>query len=291
MSPALESSTPVGQLAIPPSQLTMPSNPFTAAPTPSADPPHQSTIIPETTTDEPSVSLDSMLDAAVALLQDDPGATPSTLDAPHPSPPVPEPQPVVASQPRLDADGGLVDLASTNGDINPPFKLINVKDEPSWMKKKRTLEFFRKTFKLGNLVDVVEHCYELEGLLGFQETVSLPVVVFRSTLVMLTMSRPQQGSQFQNAPLLSVYFTRMRITTERITGLRFTPLVDKSWSGGPRFLPLVDYRASVSAGPRESTPSLFLFPGGARSSGPSRIVNVLTASARSRTSTVSYLPR
>ena len=41
------------------------------------------------------------------------------------------------------------------------------------MKKRKTLDYFRGTFKLGVLSDVIEHWYELEALLGFQVVVSV----------------------------------------------------------------------------------------------------------------------
>lgn len=55
----------------------------------------------------------------------------------------------------------------------PPNPLANLTKEPAWMKKKRTLNYFRDTSKLGDLSNVIGHWYELEGLLGFQEMVSI----------------------------------------------------------------------------------------------------------------------
>ena len=51
--------------------------------------------------------------------------------------------------------------------------LAGITDEPTWMKKKHTLDFFRGTFKFGCLTNVIEHWYELEKLLGFQDTVRI----------------------------------------------------------------------------------------------------------------------
>lgn len=42
-----------------------------------------------------------------------------------------------------------------------------------WMKRKKTIEYFRTAFKLGKLADVIERWYELEKLLGFPEIVSV----------------------------------------------------------------------------------------------------------------------
>ena len=41
------------------------------------------------------------------------------------------------------------------------------------MKKKRTLEYFRNTYKLGHLSNVIQSWYELEKLLGFPDVVSV----------------------------------------------------------------------------------------------------------------------
>lgn len=51
--------------------------------------------------------------------------------------------------------------------------LVNVTNEPAWMKKKQTLNYFRGAFKLGDLSGVIRHWYELERLLGFQGVVSI----------------------------------------------------------------------------------------------------------------------
>lgn len=57
--------------------------------------------------------------------------------------------------------------------------LAGVTDEPMWMKKKHTLNYFRGTTKLGDLPSVIEHWYELERLLGFPGNVSVlePLIV------------------------------------------------------------------------------------------------------------------
>ena len=66
--------------------------------------------------------------------------------------------------------------AATQSNGSPPSKLLaGVTDRPMWMKKKKILDYFCSTFKLGNLSDIIEHWYELEGLLGFPETVSVSV--------------------------------------------------------------------------------------------------------------------
>jgi hypothetical protein len=42
------------------------------------------------------------------------------------------------------------------------------------MKKRRTLDYFRGTFKLGDLPKVIGNWYELERVLGFPDVVSVP---------------------------------------------------------------------------------------------------------------------
>ena len=68
------------------------------------------------------------------------------------------------------------------GHILPPGPLANITNEPVWMKKKRTLDFFRRTPKLGCLSDVIQHWYELEELLGFQDAVSSADISHHPTL-------------------------------------------------------------------------------------------------------------
>ena len=106
---------------------------------------------------------------------------PPTLDVARSSPlSIAESQSVTSRQPRPQADAKSVNSPSGNGaatqpNVNSPRKLLaGAKDEAEWMKKKRTLDYFRGTIKFGSLSNVIEHWYELEGLLGFLETVSIP---------------------------------------------------------------------------------------------------------------------
>lgn len=98
----------------------------------------------------------------------------------HPSPlPIAESQQATSRQPPPQADTTsfsppLNGVAAAQTRIeNPPKLLAGVTDEPTWMKKKRTLDYFRSTVKFGCLSDVIEHWYELEGLLGFLPVVSI----------------------------------------------------------------------------------------------------------------------
>ena len=104
------------------------------------------------------------------------------LDTGRPSPPlVTGSQRVTSGQPHLQAgEGSLVPPpgsgSTTQKIASAPSKpLAGVTDEPAWMREKNTLDFFRNTAKLGNLSDVIEHWYELERLLGFKTTVSVPI--------------------------------------------------------------------------------------------------------------------
>ena len=78
--------------------------------------------------------------------------------------------PASERSPSLPCSHGTACKTSSNP---PPDPLVNVMNEPVWMKKKQTLDYFRGTFKLGSLPNVIEHWYELEEQLGFQNAVSV----------------------------------------------------------------------------------------------------------------------
>ena len=46
--------------------------------------------------------------------------------------------------------------------------------EPDWMKKKRTLDYFKSSFKMGGLSSLISNWYLLEAALGFPEHVCFP---------------------------------------------------------------------------------------------------------------------
>lgn len=70
-------------------------------------------------------------------------------------------------------DSSLENGTTRIADCGPPLDpLANITDEPAWMKKKRTLKYFREAPKLGCLSDVIQHWYQLEESLGFQNVVS-----------------------------------------------------------------------------------------------------------------------
>lgn len=77
-----------------------------------------------------------------------------------------------STRPSRRVTPGREGIPHTGADPLPNF-LAGITNEPEWMKNKRTLAYFRSTFKLGDLPNVIRHWYELEELLGFQETVSV----------------------------------------------------------------------------------------------------------------------
>ena len=102
----------------------------------------------------------------------------------------------IATQ-HLDVDLGLIESAPINGTAAPvnvgtlPNIPATTHDMLAWMTKKKILGYFRDTAKLGKLSDVIEHWYELEQLLGFQEAVSI-LAPFLGVLIILTTIRPHQ---------------------------------------------------------------------------------------------------
>ena len=147
----------------------------------------------------------------------------------HPLSPIDELQWAIPSHTRSQAsarfpssppDHGTMSLTNSRPPSNP---LADVTDEPGWMKKKRTLDYFRNTFILGDLSSVIKHWYKLERLLGFQGIVSVlgSPILYRANDLM--MFRPHQGFRRPNAQQSCVYFIRMHIVTKRIITWRFTP--------------------------------------------------------------------
>jgi len=136
------------------------------------------------------------------LLQVDPSLSLPILGSTRPSPlRIDEPLPVIPSQPystatvppqanpilsspipdytrpsslRIDEPPPVVpsQLYSQASASPPPDMLAGITNEPTWMKKKRTLDYFRNAFKFGDLHNVIVHWYQLEELLGFQRNVS-----------------------------------------------------------------------------------------------------------------------
>ncbi|KAF9791998.1 hypothetical protein BJ322DRAFT_1015928 [Thelephora terrestris] len=77
-------------------------------------------------------------------------------------------QTVSRSQPNMTLPSGEVLPRAIV--VSQPETLIGIAVEPPWMGKKGTLDFFRETFKLGCLPNVINRWYELENLLGFPDT-------------------------------------------------------------------------------------------------------------------------
>jgi len=116
--------------------------------------------------------------------------TMSPLPETTPSPPIPvpgsvlprpagEPRQVAPDYARSQAGARLMgspssyERTSHTSATPPPNPLVGRTNEPMWMKKKGTLSYFHRTFKLGDLSNVIGHWYKLEGLLGFQDIVSV----------------------------------------------------------------------------------------------------------------------
>ena len=111
-----------------------------------------------------------------------PTVLPPTFNVARSSPPsVAKSQPVTSHQPRpqvgtKSANPPSSDGAATRPNVNAARKLLaGAIDEPEWMKKKKTLNYFRGVIDFGDLYNVIEHWYELEGLLGFLETVRVSI--------------------------------------------------------------------------------------------------------------------
>ena len=122
-----------------------------------------------------------------------PLVTPNTFAgidfSPDPSPriqhsahlPLPQANDPQATTPQLNSQPNTLlpdpllgsEIASQTSVGPLPGLLTGITNEPTWMKKKQTLDYFRSTFKLRQLSDVIQHWYELERLLGFQEAVSI----------------------------------------------------------------------------------------------------------------------
>lgn len=163
----------------------MPSNPSVVLPNQSGGTPNTpgpascqqdtSLALPSLAADQLNSSTDPVTSA---LSEVNVGASSTQPTSTRPSPRlVTKPKPVVASQ-RSRRDSSPPSSTPTNrvaspASVDPPSNLLaGVDDQPEWMIKKKTLNYFRSTVKFGRLSDVIEHWYELERLLGFQQTVS-----------------------------------------------------------------------------------------------------------------------
>lgn len=296
------------KLSSSPAQPSTPSNQSATLRNPSAIPPDPSTILPNQSTAPPSEA---------AAPSDQSHVTPIIPDStPHQVDPSPSTPSFVANQPGVadDRDSETPAQPNTDTDISsdssgtapPPSPvsravsaasvssrsnlLAGVRDEPGWMQKKGTLNYFRNTFKLGNLADVIRHWYELERLLGFQKVVSIPVF-FSNCAYHSRRPRLHQDSQQNGAQSWSICFTRMHTNMTRTLVSRPIPLAGKSWHGGPRFVLLVKNRMSGLGDQQGFPPSLSFSPGGALSLGSNPVVSETTASARSRMLIASSLRR
>lgn len=198
---------------------------------------------------------------------------PSSGPSPHipgsaPSPPqADEPRVVLTQPPSQPSTPPLNSLenpeVAARTDTSPlPELLAGVTNEPVWMKRKGTLNYFRITFKLGCFPDIIQRWYEFEQLLGFQDVVS---VLSNSSYCALMLFRPQPNSRRINVHRLSVYSTATCTTIGRTTESRSTLSLVRSWSGGPSSVLLVGPRLFGLVGQQGSIPSLSSYRGGVRS--------------------------
>ena len=187
-TPAPESSTPSGPSVVPPKK--------SVEPTCSGIPVDQLSVFssgvppdhPDYESSQDTPVPDSLRELAAAFAsafsEDNPGIPSPTLGIIHSSPPpVAEPQRVALR--RLSPQASTtsltppVEVAATQTDANQvPTLFAGITDEPAWMKKKRTLNYFRGAIKFGRLAEVIEHWYQLEALLGFPAAVSVFVWIF-----------------------------------------------------------------------------------------------------------------
>ena len=104
--------------------------------------------------------------------------------------------------------------------------------ESAWMKSKKTLKYFREAHKMGRLSDLILHWYQLEEVLGFQETVSFLLPKLRENLLMPT--RPRRAFHLTTGHKSFERFSRMATTTRRTTDSKQSPLVPRLYVGGRR---------------------------------------------------------
>lgn len=157
---------------LPDASPTQPSHAYNQLSTP-ADQPDTSVGVPQPDISHPPIT--------ATLSQVNPSLSSPIPDSTRPSPLQDgEPQPVVPSQLHSRTSVGLLSSLLTNEAISRPSAippsniLVGITNEPAWMKKRRTLDYFRGVIKFGDLPNIIEHWYELEGLLGFPGVVSVP---------------------------------------------------------------------------------------------------------------------
>ena len=171
--PVNHATPPSNQSVVPPNQSCIAPDipdPTSHQPDPSPATPNQSRVVPDIldpTSHQPNPSpatpnptndqlsaTDNHADRAISVQPENNTEAPS------------EPDPVLPPPPGNGT-------SSAVGATRPSNLLAGIKDEPAWMQKKETLRYFRGTFKLGSLPDVIEHWYELERALGFKKVVSI----------------------------------------------------------------------------------------------------------------------
>ena len=141
--------------------------------------PQQPPVVASTTPSQPAIAYPAVLSKTDATDND---FLPLDLPLPtnsHPNSPTEVPSHAAAAGQGQDSRNF---VASTYPDCHVPSRgsgLLTTIDnlptdatEPIWMKAKETLKYFRGVHKMGKLLDLILHWYQLEEVLGFQETVS-----------------------------------------------------------------------------------------------------------------------
>ena len=193
-SPTPSSSGPPDQSAVSPNQLVEPTRPSTVLDQPPNHPDYLSSqsdtppTQPGYTSGQPGVAVGPLdtadLDRDGEARQFDPSdqlVTPTAFMPPEvnitvlpPTPDIRSPSPLLVPQMVHTRNPSPLGNGVTRKSANPPTRLLaGITEEPMWMKKKHTLDYFRSTTDFGKLSNIIEHWYELENLLGFPEAVSI----------------------------------------------------------------------------------------------------------------------
>ena len=206
-----ESPTSSSESASPSNQPAVQSNTSAIAPIisdPTSHQPGTLAALPSLVIDQPN-STTNHVDPPTPTLPDIDANTPSVLPATTDSSPptVPKPEKVVTGRPHTRA--GLPDSSPSNGSkgvdpLSPPV-LAGAKDLPEWMEKKGTLDYFRNTFKLGKLSDVIEHWFELERLLGFRKSVGISPLL-RAIFIANDIQTPAGFPIKQRPPVVTRFY-------------------------------------------------------------------------------------
>ena len=99
------------------------------------------------------------------------------------------------------------------------FDLPEDAQESVWMAKKGTLEYFRSTFKMGNISSLISSWYQLEKVLDFPKQVKFYFYCSLKNILML--GRPWKDFQWTTAQKRLPYSSSMATTTHETMALVF----------------------------------------------------------------------